>query len=117
MAQRKTSMTEDSRCLTPRQIEILTMIRDGRRRNGFSSTLQEIADELGISKITVFEHVEAAAGNPDAVLDHEPDQLRAVDQPDRGKPFLSASVRAPGPNEEVAMIIARSLAAEAPRTF
>lgn len=58
MAQRK-GVTEDSRCLTPRQIEILTMIRDGRRRHGYSPTLQEIADELGISKITVFEHVEA----------------------------------------------------------
>ena len=34
------------------------MIRDGRRINGYSPTLQEIADELGISKITVFEHVE-----------------------------------------------------------
>jgi len=59
MVRRKTSVTEDSHCLTPRQIEILTMVRDGRRRNGYSPTLQEIADELGISKITVFEHVEA----------------------------------------------------------
>lgn len=59
MARRKTNVTEDAHCLTPRQIEILTMVRDGRRRNGYSPTLQEIADELGISKITVFEHVEA----------------------------------------------------------
>lgn len=59
MVRRKTSVTEDSRCLTPRQIEIMTLIRDGRRIHGYSPTLQEIADELGISKITVFEHVEA----------------------------------------------------------
>lgn len=59
MARRKTNVTEDSHCMTPRQIEILTMVRDGRRLNGYSPTLQEIADELGISKITVFEHVEA----------------------------------------------------------
>jgi repressor LexA len=52
-------ITDDSHCLTPRQIEILTRIRDGRRSDGYSPTLQEMADELGISKITVFEHVEA----------------------------------------------------------
>jgi len=51
--------SEASPCLTPRQLEILTCIRNGRRNLGYSPTLQEIADELGISKITVFEHVEA----------------------------------------------------------
>lgn len=51
--------TDASHCITPRQIEILTLIRDWRRSEGCSPTLQEIADELGISKITVFEHVEA----------------------------------------------------------
>ncbi len=58
MARRKAAQTEAARCFTPRQIEILTMIRDVRRTLGYSPTLQEIADELGISKITVFEHVE-----------------------------------------------------------
>jgi repressor LexA len=47
------------RNLTPRQVTILTMIRDARRVHGYSPTLQEMADELGISKVTVFEHVEA----------------------------------------------------------
>ena len=51
-------ITADAHCLTPRQLDILTLVRDSRRSNGFSPTLQEIADELGISKITVFEHVE-----------------------------------------------------------
>jgi len=59
MPRMKTNVTDEALCLTPRQLEILTMIRDGRRRDGYSPTLQEIADELGISKITVFEHVEA----------------------------------------------------------
>ena len=45
--------------VTPRQLEILTLIRDSRRSQGYSPTLQEIGDQLGISKITVFEHVEA----------------------------------------------------------
>ena len=50
--------TAPEKCLTPRQLEILTMIRDSRRSRGYSPTLQEIADELDRSKITVFEHVE-----------------------------------------------------------
>ncbi|RJP36657.1 MAG: transcriptional repressor LexA [Phycisphaerales bacterium] len=49
----------DARTLTPRQMEVMRCIRAGRRANGYSPTLQEIADQLGISKITVFEHVEA----------------------------------------------------------
>ena len=59
MPKRKVQESNESRCLTPRQLEILTNIRDVRRSHGYSPTLQEIADELGISKITVFEHVEA----------------------------------------------------------
>ena len=59
MARTKKLVTNETHCLTPRQLEILTMVRDGRRNDGYSPTLQEIADELGISKITVFEHVEA----------------------------------------------------------
>lgn len=55
----KTELIEDPRSLTPRQVEILRLIRDHRRNYGYSPTLQQIADELGISKITVFEHVEA----------------------------------------------------------
>lgn len=59
MPRARKTITDDASCLTPRQIEILTLIRDGRRANGYSPTLQELADELDISKITVFEHVEA----------------------------------------------------------
>ncbi len=58
MVRREKNVTEEARCLTPRQLEILTLVRDGRRISGYSPTLQEMADELGISKITVFEHVE-----------------------------------------------------------
>ena len=45
--------------LTPKQLHILTRIRDFRLARGCSPTMQELADELGISKVTVFEHVEA----------------------------------------------------------
>ncbi|MFW6145845.1 MAG: transcriptional repressor LexA [Planctomycetota bacterium] len=43
--------------ITPRQMEILTYIRDFRREHGFSPTLQEMGDALGLTKVTVFEHV------------------------------------------------------------
>jgi len=45
--------------LTPKQLKILQLIRDSRVRLGYSPTMQEIADDLGVSKVTVFEHVEA----------------------------------------------------------
>ena len=48
-----------TRQLTPRQLEILTRIRDCQRSHGYSPTMQELADELRISKVTVFEHVDA----------------------------------------------------------
>ena len=48
-----------TRQLTPRQLEILMRIRDYQRSQGYSPTMQELADELGISKVTVFEHVDA----------------------------------------------------------
>lgn len=45
--------------LTPKQMHILTRINDIRLAYGYSPTMQELADELGVSKVTVFEHVEA----------------------------------------------------------
>ena len=62
MSRKKRRKTDDAHCLTPRQLEILTLVRDSRRDFGYSPTLQEIADDLGISKITVFEHVETLIG-------------------------------------------------------
>ena len=59
MPQRPRGRKKASPRLTPRKIEILTYIRDIQRTHGYSPTLQEIADELGVSKITIFEHVEA----------------------------------------------------------
>ncbi len=59
MVKSKRRLSEEPRTLTPRQLEILTLIRDHRRTFGYSPTLQALADKLGISKITVFEHVEA----------------------------------------------------------
>ena len=48
-----------SMSLTPQQIRIFRLIRESRNTRGYSPTMQEIANALGISKVTVFEHVEA----------------------------------------------------------
>ncbi len=45
--------------LTPKQMKILTLIRDTRLSRGYSPTMQELGEALGVSKVTVFEHVEA----------------------------------------------------------
>ncbi|MCK4660768.1 MAG: transcriptional repressor LexA [Phycisphaerae bacterium] len=53
----KSRKKAENRTLTPRKLEVLTAIRDWSRSNGFSPTMQELADQLNISKVTVFEHV------------------------------------------------------------
>jgi repressor LexA len=51
------SRTRPTRPATPRQVEILTFVRDYSHKNGYSPTYDEIADQFGISKVTVFEHL------------------------------------------------------------
>jgi repressor LexA len=45
--------------LTPRQTDVLVAIRNYRHIHGYSPTMQELADALGTSKVTIFEHVGA----------------------------------------------------------
>jgi len=45
--------------LTPKQLKVLELIKISRIKNGYSPTMQELARELGVSKVTVFERVEA----------------------------------------------------------
>jgi repressor LexA len=45
--------------VTPRKMDILRFLRDYGRKNGYSPTMQEIADHLQLSKVTVFEHIGA----------------------------------------------------------
>lgn len=45
--------------LTPKQLRVLTYIRDYARARGYAPTMQELADEFGVSKVTVFEHIAA----------------------------------------------------------
>ena len=62
--------------LTPKQLRILRLIRDYRIAHGYSPTMQELADELGVSKVTVFEHVEALIKK--GVLHREPNKARSL---------------------------------------
>jgi repressor LexA len=45
--------------LTPRQLDVVVAIRNYRHLHGFAPTMQELADQLGTSKVTIFEHVGA----------------------------------------------------------
>jgi len=74
MGKRKSS--KSSR-LTPRQLEILTHIRDYQRSQGYSPTMQELADALDISKVTVFEHVDALVRK--GLLRRSPHRARSLE--------------------------------------
>lgn len=77
--------------LTPKQLNILKLVRDSRVRRGYSPTMQELADALGVSKVTVFEHVEALIKK--GALVREPNKARSlaiaegVAVPDEGRPL------------------------------
>ena len=45
--------------LTPKQLRVLTFIRDFIRARGYAPTMQELGDEFGVSKVTMFEHIGA----------------------------------------------------------
>lgn len=63
--------------LTPKQLHILTRVRDLRLARGYSPTMQELADELGVSKVTVFEHVEALIKK--GALRRDPNKARSLE--------------------------------------
>ena len=95
--------------LTPKQLRILQLIRDWRVRRGYSPTMQELADEIGVSKVTVFEHVEALIKK--GALIREPNKARSLSiaegiaVPDESRPLrfpLVGKIAAGYPIEKVA---------------
>jgi len=95
--------------LTPKQLRILSLIRDWRIRLGYSPTMQELADEIGVSKVTVFEHVEALIKK--GALIREANKARSlsiadgVAVPDESRPLrfpLVGKIAAGYPIEKVA---------------
>ncbi len=80
--------------LTPKQLTILTRIRDLRIARGYSPTMQELADELGVSKVTVFEHVEALIKK--GALIRQPNKARSLEiSPDVSLPDEQRTTRLP----------------------
>ena len=73
--------------LTPKQAEIFRLIRDARMTHGYSPTMQELADELGVSKVTVFEHVEALVTK--GALLRDPNKARSLSLPDEDRSELA----------------------------
>lgn len=67
--------------LTPKQKRILLLIRDTRLTRGYSPTLQEIADEMGVSKVTVYEHVMALQRK--GALRRDPNKARSLELTDK----------------------------------
>jgi repressor LexA len=43
--------------VTPKQLEVLRFVEDYAVRNGYSPTLQELADHLRVTKVTVLSHL------------------------------------------------------------
>ena len=57
MVRKVTDIDPNPRHLTPRQMKVLIFIRDYRLKTGYSPTMAEIAEHVGVSKVTIFEHV------------------------------------------------------------
>lgn len=95
--------------ITPKQLKILQLIRDWRLRHGYSPTMAELAAEIGVSKVTVFEHVETLVKK--GALRREPNRARSLSiadgmpVPDEARPLrfpLVGKIVAGAPLERVA---------------
>ena len=73
--------------LTPKQLRVLEFIRERRENHGYSPTMQEIADFIGVSKVTVFEHVEALVTK--GALLRDPNKARSLSLPDEDRSELA----------------------------
>src|SRR5688572_16488192 len=94
--------------LTPRQTDVIVAIRNYRHLHGYSPTMQELADQLGTSKVTIFEHVGALEKKRVLKRDkHKARSLEVVDDarlPDEDRPTklpLLGNIAAGSPIEAV----------------
>lgn len=79
--------------LTPKQLEVVELIQRCRQENGYSPTMQELAEELGISKVTVFERIEALIRK--GCLVREPNKARSLSIADEFESCEDSSMRFP----------------------
>lgn len=99
--------------LTPRQLDVLVAIRNYRHIHGYSPTMQELADQLGTSKVTIFEHVGALerkrvlrrdkhkARSLEVVADTLPDEERSTKLPLLGNIAAGSPIEAVENREEI----------------
>ncbi|MFO8013467.1 MAG: transcriptional repressor LexA [Phycisphaerae bacterium] len=90
--------------LTRRQHEIVTFIREYVEENDYAPTMQEIADHLGVSRPTVFEHIETLQAK--GALHREALKSRAIElspelDPRRAALPLVGTIAAGSPIEAV----------------
>jgi repressor LexA len=62
--------------LTPKQLEVIELIRQCQNDLGYSPTMQELAEQIGVSKVTVFERIEALIRK--GALTREPNRARSL---------------------------------------
>ena len=79
--------------LTPKQLEVVELIRECRVINGYSPTMQELAEQLGVSKVTVFERIEALVRK--GALTREPNRARSLSIAHEFEQADNASMRFP----------------------
>jgi repressor LexA len=99
--------------LTPRQLDVIVAIRNYRHLHGYSPTMQELADQLGTSKVTIFEHVGALekkrvlrrdkhkARSLEIVADVLPDEERSTKLPLLGNIAAGSPIEAVENREEL----------------
>ena len=79
--------------LTPKQIEVFELIRQCRIKNGYSPTMQELAEDLGVSKVTIFERGEALVRK--GALTREANKARSLSIAENYKSSEEATMRFP----------------------
>ncbi len=81
--------------LTEKQIRVLRYFRDFRRQHGISPTLEEAAAALGISKITVYEHLNHLIRKGAVQRDRAKARAVAVLYDPDGEAEVGSSIRLP----------------------
>lgn len=77
---------------TPRQSDVLAFIAAYRHRHGYAPAMREIADKLGISKVSIFEHVNELVRK--GHLRRDPHKARSLDVVG-GVPAVKSRLRFP----------------------
>ena len=79
--------------LTPKQLEVIDLIQQWRCKHGVSPTMKELAEELGVSKVTVFERIEALIKK--GALTREPNRARSLSIANEELSHSNTSLRFP----------------------